>query len=77
MAPKNTIIEAYMEFLSEEFNIMPVKTVNGYVVVERSCSICRFRGTDKTKECGAPLSIGCWQFKFKQDEGNHENISDR
>ena len=66
MVAKKTVIEAFIEFLSVELDIVPVETFDGYIVVKRNCSTCSFYGTDKTKYCGSPLSGGCWKFEFNQ-----------
>ena len=74
MQPRKTKIEAWHDFLSNEFNAVPAEVDGGFIVVRRYCSNCIYSMTDKTKNCLHPSSIGCWQFKYKKGIG-YENSS--
>lgn len=75
MEPVKTEQEAWIAFLSDEFNAVSVEVDGGFVVVRRCCSDCKHYMTDKTKHCLQQSSVGCWKFKYKG--GIYENSSDR
>ena len=65
MEPRETELDAWIDFLSYELNAVSVEVNGGFIIVRRYCSNCKYHETNKTKNCFYPSSLGCWQFKFK------------
>lgn len=65
MEPRKTEQEAWIDFLSDEFNAVSAEVDGGFIVVRRHCSACKYYMTNETKYCLQQSSVGCWKFKYK------------
>lgn len=74
MEPRETEQAAWIDFLSDELNVVSVEVDAGFIIVRRCCSNCKYCMTERTKNCLHPSSIGCWQFKYSKGV-NNENLS--